>query len=354
MIKFPKSIKNITEDAIVAKNLIKKLVTSQLNIPSRLKEVVSGYLLSLMIESPKHTQTFASTPGDRDQSQYSRLLSGHGDLAKNSLADLGQKIGNALAKPGRQALVAGAPWTIAIIIDATLHPRSSLHVHNAQRFNHGQGFVVGHQWTNIVLNINGRIIPLSPIAFLSKNEWKRRGIAYETEHDRLIVYLDELNLAAVVGIYEADEVVVLTDSGYDNKRLQNAIVSKGWDFLTALKISRGATAANQSLQYRRIDDLFWATRKQAPWKTIRVETDGGKKRRKFRVRKLRGYIKGITCEVALVCSEKSAKTGKCFFACSRPGIDAGVLIRAYSKRWQVELFRTSSVLPAFPFPLALP
>ena len=68
-------------------------------------------------------------------------------------------------------------------------------------------------------------------------------------------------------------------------------------FLTALKISRGANSANQSLQYRRIDDLFSATRKQAPWKTIQVETDSRKKRRKFRVRKLRGYIKGITCEV---------------------------------------------------------
>lgn len=327
---------------MVAKDLIKKLVTSQLNIPSRLKEVVSGYLLSLMMESAKHTQTFASTVIGLDQSQYSRLLSDHPDLAKDSLTDLGQKTGKALGKPGRQQLVSAAPWTIAIIIDATLHPRSSLHVHNAQRFNHGQGFVIGHQWTNIVVNINGRIIPLPPIPFLSRNECKRRGVPYETEHDRLKVYLDQLNLAAVVGSYQADEVVVLTDSGYDNKQLQNLIVSKGWDFLTALKISRGARSANQSSQFHRVDDLFWSTRKQAPWKTIRVETDGGKKRRKFRVRKLLGYIKGITCEVALVCSEKSGKTGKRFFACSRSGIDAGVLIRAYSKRWQVELFHRAT------------
>ena len=82
-----------------------------------------------------------------------------------------------------------------------------------------------------MVNINERIIPLPPIAFLSKNEYKRRYVPYETEHDRLIVYLKELNLAAIVGRYEADKVVVLTDSGYDNKRLQNAIVSKGWNFL---------------------------------------------------------------------------------------------------------------------------
>ena len=298
--------------------------------------------MSLMLESPKHTQTSASTHGDRNQSQYSRLLSGHEDLAKSSLTALGQKTGKSLAKPGRTALVAGAPWTIAIIIDATLHPRSSLNVHKAQRFNHGQGFVIGHQWTNIVVNINERIIPLRPIPFWSKNECKRRGVPYETEHDRLKVYLEQLNLAAVVGSCEAHEVVVLTDSGYDNKSLQNVIISRGWDFLTTLKISRAASSSNQSIEYRRIDDLFWATRKQSPWKTIRVETDGRKKRRKFRVRKLQGYIRGITCKVALVCSEKSGKTGKRFYACSRPGIDAGVLIRAYSKRWQVELFHRAT------------
>jgi hypothetical protein len=79
-------------------------------------------------------------------------------------------------------------------------------------------------------------------------------------------------------------------------------------------------------------------RKHAPWQTVRVEVDGGKKRRKFRARKLVGHIKGITQEVAIVCSEKSGKTGKRYFACSRSGIAVGAMIRAYSKRWEIELF----------------
>ena len=48
-------------------------------------------------------------------------------------------------------LVGGTPWTIAIVIDSTLHPRSSLHVQNSQRFNHGQGFVIGYQWKHDTL-----------------------------------------------------------------------------------------------------------------------------------------------------------------------------------------------------------
>ena len=168
-----------------------------------------------------------------------------------------------------------------MIIDATLHPRSSLHVHNAQRFNHGQGFVIGHQRTNIVLNIKEGKIPLPPIHLWSKNECNRRGMPYETEHDRLKVYLEQLNLVALVGSYENHEVVVPTDSGYENKSPKNAIVSRVWDFLNGVKTSRAASSSNQPIGYRRIDDLIWATRKQSPWKIIRVETDGGKSEGNF-------------------------------------------------------------------------
>ena len=109
MLKFLKSITNVTEVAMVAKELIKNLLESHLQIPSRLKNIVSGYVMSLMMESAKHTQTFASAVSDRDQTQYSRLLTGHGDLAKDSLSKLTQTIGRAVAEPGRAPLVVGAP-----------------------------------------------------------------------------------------------------------------------------------------------------------------------------------------------------------------------------------------------------
>jgi hypothetical protein len=50
-----------------------------------------------------------------------------------------------------------------MIIDSTLQHRASLHPENSKKFNHGKGYVIGHQWTNIVLIINDMLIPLRPI-----------------------------------------------------------------------------------------------------------------------------------------------------------------------------------------------
>lgn len=345
MFTFRKSIRNNTKGAMVAQSIIRTLVGRLLQIPTRLHDVVSAYLLMLMLEAAKHTQTFAESVTGKDQTRFSALLNAHKDLAVDSLRTLAKASAKEAAK-GRPLLVSGAKWTVALIIDATLHPRSSLHCHNAQRFNHGQGFVIGHQWTNIVLRLAGRVIPLPPIPFWSRNECKRRGVAYKTEHERLKDYLAGLNLAELLGEYDPAEIVVLTDSGYDDKKLQTAVLSRGWDFVGALKTPRGikteADHANGTKTWRRIDDLFWAARKQSPWQTVRVETDGGKKRRRFRARRLTGYLKGVGPAVTLVCSEKSGGTGRRYFACSRPDLDQGIIVRAYSIRWEVELFHRAT------------
>lgn len=325
--------------------LIRSLVASLLKIPTRLEEVVAAYLLMLMLETSKHTQSFAQSVSGLDQSAFSRLLSGHRELAVKSLHALAKAAGNSLSR-ARKPIVAGVDWTVALIIDATLHPRSSLHVHNAQRFNHGQGFVVGHQWTNVVLYINEKVVPLPPIPFWSRSECKRRGVEYKTEHERLKAYLEDLNLAELIGTYDCEEIVVLSDAGYDDKKLQRAVIARGWDFVGAIKVARGTKTVAEhhsgKATWRRVDDLFWAARKQAPWKTVRVNVDGGKRRRKFRARKLVGRIKGIARDMALVCSEKSGGTGRRYFACTRTGLDVGVIVRTYSKRWAVELFHRAS------------
>lgn len=322
-------------------NPIKSFVVSLLKIPKPLQNVVSAYLLTLMLETEKHTQSFAQEVTGIHQSQFSRLLSNQKKLAIDSLENLAKSNAKNIGK-NRLELVKGSNWKIAIIVDATLHPRSSLHVQNSQRFNHGQGFVIGHQWTNIVLCINGNIVPLPPIPFFSKNECKKRKIEYKTEHEHLLKYLESLALADYVGIYSPDEVVVISDSGYDDKKLQKIILLRGWDFMSALKITRGtkSSSGKDPIQkaWQRVDDLFWTTRKQAPWKTIHLTTNGGKKRRRFRVRKLVGYIKGIDREIALICSEKSGGTGRRFFACSKTNLDHGVMMRVYALRWKIELF----------------
>jgi hypothetical protein len=313
-----------------------------LKIPDALQDVVRAYLFSLMIDSTKHTQSAAARLSGLHQSQFSRLLSRHDELAEKCLQDLSQTCAKNVSKQ-RGLLIKGAPWTVALIIDATLHPRSSLSVHNAQRLNHGQGFIIGHQWTNIVLYLNECLIPLPPIPFYSKNECKRRKIPYKTEHERLKEYLDALNLSQWIGQYYPEEIVVLMDAGYDAKKLQNVILEKKWDFLAALKKGRSTKttpmATKSENKWRRIDDLFWATRKNAPWKTVHVKTNGKKKRVKYRARKLVGHLKGIPGNVALICSEKSGgKRGRMYFACSKADLDVGPILRAYRIRWVVELF----------------
>ena len=56
--------------------------------------------------------------------------------------------------------VHGLPWKIVILIDTTLQHRASLHPENAKTFNHGKGYVIGHQWTNVVLVLGDILIPL--------------------------------------------------------------------------------------------------------------------------------------------------------------------------------------------------
>ena len=86
-----------------------------------------------------------------------------------------------------------------IIIDSTLQHRASLHPENAKTFNHGKGYVIGHQWTNIVLVLGDMLIPLQPIPFYSKRYCQAHGLAYQSEHERVVAYLRTLDLEDYIG-----------------------------------------------------------------------------------------------------------------------------------------------------------
>src|SRR5262249_12777707 len=101
-------------------------------------------------------------------------------------------------------------------------------------FNHGKGYVLGHQWTNIVLILGDMLIPLRPIPFYSKRYCQAHDLAYHSEHERVVAYLRTLDLEDSVGSYDRREVLVLADSGYDNKKIEKAIADKGWNFITRL------------------------------------------------------------------------------------------------------------------------
>lgn len=326
----------------MATRIIATLVESLLEIPNRLASVVTAYLLSLMTEAPKHTLTYAASTAGGSKARYARLLLNHPQLAKDNLLILSRRVARRLAKL-RKPLVKRTPWTVAIIVDATLHPRSSRHVHNAQRLSQGQGMVIGHQWTNVVLLVAGRVIPLPPIPFLTKSVCRERGVAYRTAIDQVVAYLEGLELSQWIGLHRAEEIVVLTDAFYDVKKVARAILGKGWAWVSALHSVRAAKTLSDSQikdsKWRPVDALFRAVRKSAPWQTVRTEADGGRRRRTFRARKLIGRLRGVRYDLALVCSEKDTKKrDRRYLACSVTALDLGVIIRTYQLRWSIEVF----------------
>ena len=318
---------------------IQVFVLSLLKIPNRLQKVAVNYLMMLMLDSARHSMSNAAELSGLSVSQFSRFLSNHRDLAISSLQDLAITAAKTVGKD-LQPLCPKSPWKIAVIIDATIHNRSSVHVENSQRFNHGQGFKIGHQWTNILLVINGRAISLPPINFITRKECEKRNISYQTAMERVIERLECLELSKYIGRYYPEDVVVLMDGGYDAKKIENCILEKGWDFIVSLKSSRSVrSSCCKDKSWRSVADMFWSTRKQSPWKTVRLKRDGKRRRKGIRARKLTGYLKGVKGrEMALVCSEKSKGEGRRFLACSRANVCTSMVIQLYKIRWRVEIF----------------
>ena len=178
---------------------VKKLC-SLLEISGRLKNVSFWYLFSLALDAPKHDLTNASNLSGLDISQFSRLLSEHPEFAYIYLnfliANRSRKIRRCEKKLSK--LFERSPWSVALIIDSTLHNRSSHQAQNTQSFNHGGGFRFGHQWTNICLFFEGFLIPLPPIEFLTKKECKRTKVEYTTEHDRIVKYINGYSMGNLI------------------------------------------------------------------------------------------------------------------------------------------------------------
>src|ERR1700740_1201410 len=198
----------------------------------RLAHVCTSYLFFLMVATRKHALEEAARFSGLHKSQCSKMLKAHSNVAVSTLESLSKKQAKQVAK-ARQKLKE-LPWDIALIVDSTLQHRASLHPENAKTFNHGQGFGVGHQWTNIVLLLHDMLRPLRPIPSYSQRYCRDHKLEYRTEHDLVIDYLQQLQREEYIGSYDPRAVVVLTDSGYDKKRIQKAIAAKPGHFIIAL------------------------------------------------------------------------------------------------------------------------
>ena len=318
-------------------------ITRHIAVRWRLGRICTAYLLFLMVATTKHSLKEAARFSGLHPSLFSKLLQSHSNIAITTLDQLSKTQARKLAKALER--IRGLPWKILLIIDATLQHRASLHPENAKTFNHGKGYVIGHQWTNIVLVLGDILIPLPPIPFYSKGYCRAQGLTYHSEHQRVVDYLKALALEAYLGAYDRREVVVLTDSGYDDKKIEKAIAAKGWNFIIALSKTRSvksealALSTSTSQQWCHID-TFFRRHRRLKWDTIRLATSGHKgKRMDFRVRHTSGYLRYVG-KVELVCSEQRHRPDgrRKYLACNDLRATTRQIVTGYRMRWAVEVF----------------
>jgi len=320
-------------------------IRKQIPAPRRLQSVCFGLILFLMISARKHSLKAASQFSGLHASQFSRFLVNHRDLAKTSLHQLSRRQAKLLAKRMRFLADNKLPWEIAIIIDSTLQTRFRRHSDNVKRFNHGSGFVIGHQWTNIVLMLNDQVIPLAPIAFHSKRCCRANNIQYQTENTLVCRYLQELNLEHYIGAYDPKRVVVLADSGYDSKDIEKTIASKKWHYIIALKKKRSVKTVKifentpKSRGWLQVAVLFKRYR-CLRWSTVRVPVNSTRRKRmEFRVRQITGYLRNVG-RTQLVCSEfkKRPQGRRKYLACNDFKAAPRQILMGYRLRWAIEIF----------------
>jgi len=326
-------------------SILKRWVLARIDIPKRLRGIVVAYVLFVMVAVRKHSMEEGAIFWAVSKSQFSRLLKNHVDLAVNSMKKLSKRQAKQFAKAMKLLAKGRLPWKIAMIIDSTIQGRSTLHTENAKRFNHGNGFVIGHQWTNIVLIIDDMVIPLPPIPYYSKKYCRENNLEYRTENELVIEYINNLNLNDYIGRHKPSDIVVLADSGYDDKRIENAIVTKKWNFIIALNKKRSVKSQRQyasSPKSRRWTHVavFFNNQRRIGWQTIRLVTNSSKRKRMiFRIRQTIGHLRYVG-KVQLICSElkKRPDGRRKYLACNDLKAKARQIVIGYRLRWEIEIF----------------
>jgi Transposase DDE domain len=317
-------------------------IKRRITVRRRLGRICTAYLLFLMVVTTKHSLKEAARFSGLHASLFSKLLKSHSNVAITTLDQLSKSQARKIAKALER--VRSLPWKIMLIIDATVQHRASLHAGNAKTFNHGKGYVIGHQWTNIVLVLGDILIPLKPIPFYSKGYCQTQGLTYHSEHERVVAYLKALDLEAYLGAYDRREVVVLADSGYDDKKIEQAIAHKGWNFIIALGKTRSVKSTALYLSTPKSHnwyhvDTFFRRHRRLKWDTVRLQTNGNKRKRMdLRIRHTTGYLRHVG-KVELVCSERRNRPDgrRKYLACNDLRATPRQIVTGYRLRWSVEL-----------------
>jgi hypothetical protein len=136
-------------------------ITRQSTVRQRLERMCPSSLLCLMVATTQHSLKEAARFSRLQPSLFAKLWQSHATVSMTTLEHLSQTPARQFAKALQR--VKGRPWKSVIFIDATRQHRASWHPENTPTFNHGKGYVSGHQWTNVVLVLGDMLIPLKPI-----------------------------------------------------------------------------------------------------------------------------------------------------------------------------------------------
>jgi len=327
-------------------NKFSSWISKQINALNLKNPAITVYLIFLMASSRKHTLTAAARFSDSSKSRFHYFLKDHSEAAIYALSELSKKQARQFSKINKGLSSGNLPWHIGILVDATNQNRSSLHTENSKRLNHGKGFVVGHQWTNIVLLINDKVIPLPPISFYTKSYCKKNKTKYQTENTHVAEYLSQLSLEEYIGPHAPEKVVVLADSGYDDQKIQKAIAGKNWKFIIALKSTRGVKTEKAYHTTKKADGwksvtVTFKNNRKIGWQTILAPKSGGQKKwMEFRTRQITGYLKNFG-KAQLICSQfktKSNKGKRKHLACNDLKATPRQIVIGYRLRWAIEIF----------------
>jgi hypothetical protein len=308
----------------------------------RLETVCTSALLFLMVATRKHAREEAARFSGRHTSPCAKMLPAPRQVAVSPRERLSTPQAKHVAT-ARQKLP-GLPWEIVSIGESTRQHRASLHPEHAKTCNHGQGCVVGQQWTNIVLLLNDRLMPRRPIPFYRQRYCRDRKRESRTEHDLVVEDIQKFQLAADIGAYEPREVVVRTDSGYDNKKSQKAITAPHGPFLRALGKTRSVQSAMLSLPTPKSKQwgpmaTFCRQPRWLKWQPMRLTTHGTKRKRmELRTRDTIGSLRYVG-QVPWVCAEPRKRPAgrRKSGACHDLRVTARQIMLGYRLRWAIEL-----------------
>jgi hypothetical protein len=143
-------------------------IARPLLVRRRLEHVCPRSLVFWMGVPRKQALEEAARLSGRQTSPCSKRLKAQSQVAVSTLESLAKKPAKHVAQARHKW--PALPWDRAIVGERTLQHRARLPPEHAQTFPHGPGFVVGHPWTNSVLLLQDRLLPLRPIPFESQRD----------------------------------------------------------------------------------------------------------------------------------------------------------------------------------------